>query len=884
MKTPQTLARVTLVLALAILNARLSAALAQGTAFTYRGRLNDGGSPANGIYDLRFTIYDSLSGGAIVSGPLTNAATGVTNGAFTVALDFGSGPFRGGAARWLNIDVQTNGGGSFATLSPRQAITATPYSITAGNLTGALPASQLSGTILLAQLPGAVLTNNETGVTFNGALTLNGTLNLPTTTSSAGAIYLNGNRFLHAYGSDNFFAGQGAGNSSMTGSLNVGVGDFALAANTSGTLNSALGSEALLNNTGGSFNTAIGGFALEENMSGSGNTAVGYEALENNTAGDNTAMGYGALGRNTIGNDNAAFGVLSLAYNTNGTDNTAIGANALYSNTSGARNTAEGGASLFYNTIGADNTASGYEALYSNTTGSGNTADGGSALFSNTNGNYNTANGDQALQRNTSGSENTANGFAALNSSTSGNLNTAVGFEALTANTNGSGNIAVGNNAGATLTSGDSNIDIGNQGADGDNATIRIGTPGTQTNTLIAGIYGASAPGGLLVAVNASGQLGTTTTLPGGQLSAPLSIAGTNVMAAPNTSYVATNASLTTINLPTTANVGDVVQVEGAGAGGWQVNGTNIYGHVTQGILWTAQAGAPSTYWRCVASSADGTHLVAVEDGGQLYASTDSGTNWTATSAPSTGWSSVASSAGGTHLVAAVYNGQVYTSANSGTNWTAQAGPPSAEWVAVASSADGTHLVAVPGYGQVFTTDSTVVTTITPVNGSPSSSAQFQYIGNGVWQVIGTWSANGTNLYYNGGNIGIGTATPAHLLVVGGSVSPAYCDGSTWANGSDRNSKEAFAAISPRAVLEKVSALPITEWKYKVEADGTRHLGPVAQDFHAAFGLNGADDKHIATVDEEGVALAAIQGLNQKLEQDARERDAEIGALGPVLE
>jgi hypothetical protein len=67
--------------------------------------------------------------------------------------------------------------------------------------------------------------------------------------------------------------------------------------------------------------------------------------------------------------------------------------------------------------------------------------------------------------------------------------------------------------------------------------------------------------------------------------------------------------------------------------------------------------------------------------------------------------------------------------------------------------------------------------------------------------------------------------------------------------------------------LEKVSALPITEWKYKVEADGTEHLGPMAQDFHAAFGLNGSDDKHIATVDEEGVALAAIQGLNQKLEE-----------------
>jgi hypothetical protein len=119
----------------------------------------------------------------------------------------------------------------------------------------------------------------------------------------------------------------------------------------------------------------------------------------------------------------------------------------------------------------------------------------------------------------------------------------------------------------------------------------------------------------------------------------------------------------------------------------------------------------------------------------------------------------------------------------------------------------------------------------------------------------------------NNGNVGIGTTNGAYLLVVGNSTSPAYCDGTTWQNSSDRNSKEAFSAINPRAVLEKVSALPITEWKYKVEAAGTQHIGPMAQDFHAAFGLNGPDDKHIATVDEEGVALAAIQGLNQKLEE-----------------
>ena len=58
-----------------------------------------------------------------------------------------------------------------------------------------------------------------------------------------------------------------------------------------------------------------------------------------------------------------------------------------------------------------------------------------------------------------------------------------------------------------------------------------------------------------------------------------------------------------------------------------------------------------------------------------------------------------------------------------------------------------------------------------------------------------------------------------------------------------------------------------------------RHLGPMAQDFHSAFGLDGKDDKHISVVDEGGVALAAIQGLNEKLKEKDAQKDAEIKAL-----
>ena len=103
--------------------------------------------------------------------------------------------------------------------------------------------------------------------------------------------------------------------------------------------------------------------------------------------------------------------------------------------------------------------------------------------------------------------------------------------------------------------------------------------------------------------------------------------------------------------------------------------------------------------------------------------------------------------------------------------------------------------------------------------------------------------------------------------------------GTVTANGvlltSDRNAKENFAPLNPQAVLAKVATLPVTKWNYKTAGKAEQHIGPMAQDFQAAFGLNGADDKHISVVDESGVALAAIQGLNQKL----NEKDAEIQAL-----
>ncbi len=139
---------------------------AQGTAFTYQGQLNDGGSPANGNYDLTFTLYNSITN---VTGPLTNSAVAVTNGLFTTILNFGPGLFTG-TNYFLQIGVRSNGvATAFTALSPRQPLLPVPYAIfanTASNLLGTLPSAQLSGALPSAQISGTyssvvVFSNSE---------------------------------------------------------------------------------------------------------------------------------------------------------------------------------------------------------------------------------------------------------------------------------------------------------------------------------------------------------------------------------------------------------------------------------------------------------------------------------------------------------------------------------------------------------------------------------------------------------------------------------------------------------------------------------------------------------------------------------------------------
>ncbi|CAG0934362.1 hypothetical protein TFLX_03452 [Thermoflexales bacterium] len=101
----------------------------------------------------------------------------------------------------------------------------------------------------------------------------------------------------------------------------------------------------------------------------------------------------------------------------------------------------------------------------------------------------------------------------------------------------------------------------------------------------------------------------------------------------------------------------------------------------------------------------------------------------------------------------------------------------------------------------------------------------------------------------------------------------------SWSSVSDRNVKANFAAIEPRAVLQRLAQIPISTWNYKAQDAGIRHIGPMAQDFAAAFGV-GEDDTHISTIDADGVSLAAIQGLYQI----SQEKDQQIAQLQTRLD
>jgi len=172
-------------------------------------------------------------------------------------------------------------------------------------------------------------------------------------------------------------------------------------------------------------------------------------------------------------------------------------------------------------------------------------------------------------------------------------------------------------------------------------------------------------------------------------------------------------------------------------------------------------------------------------------------------------------------------------------------------------------------------------TQVTAIVDSSQPSGTWLSLGNSStggqrWSMISTGSGNGEGagrlLFFTSQS----NDTKFRLEPTGS----VFIDGTLTQN-SDRNRKNILAPVDTREALEKVATLSLSRWAYRDDPDAP-HLGPMAQDFHDAFGL-GATETGIATVDADGVALAAIQGLNQKLEDEIRTRDRRIAALEQAL-
>jgi hypothetical protein len=300
----------------------------QTTAFTYQGRLTDGGAAANGIYEMQFKLFDGA--GNQVGSTITNSAVTLSDSVFTVTLDYGAAAFSG-ADRFLEIGVRPAGSGnSFTILAPRQQLTSAVYAIRAGSTTTADNATQLGGLAANQYVqtvdsrlsdarppaPGSSSYIQNTSSVQAGDFNISGNgvasgFLSASTINATSQFSILGTRVLSTAGSFNTFAG------ASTGVVNTGIGNSFFGneagfANTSGALNTFVGKAAGRANQGGGNNSFFGTQAGFANTTGSSNTFIGEDSGNNNVDGfSNTFVGQNSGTGNISGGYNTSLGYSS---------------------------------------------------------------------------------------------------------------------------------------------------------------------------------------------------------------------------------------------------------------------------------------------------------------------------------------------------------------------------------------------------------------------------------------------------------------------------------------------------------------------------------------------------------------------------------------------
>jgi hypothetical protein len=470
-----------LIISLVLFMAGAIAVSGQTTEFTYQGRLLDNGIAATAHYDMQCSLFDSPSAGSQQGATITVTGVAVSNGIFTVHLDFGA-QFNG-TERYLAIGIKSAGSPNpYTDLNPRQPLTSAPYSVRSLTAASADLAADSSG---LGGIPSSGFIHNGTaqqaGSDFNvsGNGTAGGTLSGGTVNSSS-AFSIGGTPVLSTPGNTNTFVGIGTGINNTTGGNSTFVGHLAGKSNTIGSRNSFFGESAGTFNIAGMSNSFFGALAGGFNVTGSDNSFFGDGAGFNNTASFNSFFGANSGSQNTIGNYNSFFGLSSGFSNTTGSSNSFFGSQSGQTNTAGSYNSFFGFNSGAFNSTGKNNSFFGQGAGFKNTTGQDNTFVGNGAGQNNDTAGSNTFIGSFAGTANTTGINNAFVGYYAGASNTNlccnsffgagagqstnaGGDNAFFGMTAGGFNTSGSCDTFVGSNAGGLNTTGPVNSFFGYQ-------------------------------------------------------------------------------------------------------------------------------------------------------------------------------------------------------------------------------------------------------------------------------------------------------------------------------------------------------------------------------------------------------------------------------------
>ena len=806
-------------------------AFAQGTAFTYQGRLNSGGNPANGTYDFRFKLFEDSFGNTQAGSTVLTNGIPLTNGLFTVTIDFGAGIFNG-SNYWLEVDVRTNNGGSYADLNPLQAVTPTPYAIfanTASNVSGTITSANLSGTY------GGPVAFNNGGNSFSGSFTGNGA-----NVTNVNAATLDG------LGAANFW--KTTGNAGTTAGVNfVGTTDNQpLELHVNGRrvvrLEHAPEDKADISNAvnviQGSSANAVGPDVHGATIGGGGADFYFGGDVENMVASD-----YGTTGGG-VGNQ-----ILTNAY-----ESTIAGGNANVIYPGAYRATVAGG---WYNLIETNANHASIGGGFNNTTLGSYDAIGGGHYNVTGNTNYDAPEATVA-----GGAANTASGISSF-----------IGGGAYNLAYNNNAVVAGGlqNRAGyhAFVGSGYQNS------ADGGEATIG----GGRLNSIDTNSFDSAIGGGDLNYISGTGQYSF---IGGGAYNTNASYQGAigggqhNVMS----NYWATIGGGADNN----AN------------GNYATVGGGIFNNVSTNFGAVAGGGANTASGSAAFIGGGG-----IEDAGNgsfyIYGNTASGAASVIGGGLANNVSGAGSFVGGggfdgtsvtgnaVHANAATIGGGLGNSISSGATYAFigggsqnQISTPAANTVIAGGTGNQilTGNFSTIGGGAGNTNVASFATIPGGVNNTAGANAfaagsGAQAVNQGAFVWADASAGNITSTNNNSVTMRAAGGFQFYTSAAGRAGAGVYLSpgGNSWISISDRNAKKDFAPVDGQAVLDKLARVPIEQWHYKWESSGdTLNIGPMAQDFIAAF-YTGRDDKGISTMEFDGVELAAIQGLNQKLEEKA---------------